>query len=151
MTSRARSWLVLGVLGGALACGTLAALSAVASSKGLNGAVPARTSVLETILCAFVPIAAPAGFYTEMASAHARMHQALEAAAPTGDPDRDFAQSMIPHHQGAIDMALIQLKYGRDERLRRRAQAILVDQGQEIAYLRTLLDKLPATDRPDRQ
>jgi uncharacterized protein (DUF305 family) len=47
---------------------------------------------------------------------------------------------MIPHHQGAIDMALIQLKYGRDERLRRLAQAIVVEQGQEIAYMRSLLE-----------
>ena len=150
MTLRALSWLVLGVLGGALTGGTFAALSAVASSKGLNGAVLARTSMLEAVLCAFVPIGAPAGFYTEMASAHARMHQALEAAAPTGDPDHDFARSMIPHHQGAIDMALIQLKYGRDERLRRLAQTIVVEQEQEIAYLRTLLGKPPVTDRPDR-
>jgi uncharacterized protein (DUF305 family) len=63
----------------------------------------------------------------------------MEIAA-SGDVDRDFMRMMIPHHQGAIDMALVQLKYGRDERLKRLAQSIIVEQGQEIAYMRTLLD-----------
>jgi uncharacterized protein (DUF305 family) len=48
---------------------------------------------------------------------------------------------MIPHHQGAIDMALLQLKYGHDEKLRRLAQSIIVEQGQEIAYMRSLLER----------
>jgi uncharacterized protein (DUF305 family) len=52
---------------------------------------------------------------------------------------------MIPHHQGAIDMALVLLKYGRDEKLRRLAQSIVVEQGQEITYMRTLLDPPAAT------
>jgi uncharacterized protein (DUF305 family) len=56
---------------------------------------------------------------------------------------------MIPHHQGAIDMALLQLKYGRDEKLKRLAQSIIVEQGQEIAYMRTLLDT-PSGATPDR-
>jgi uncharacterized protein (DUF305 family) len=77
-------------------------------------------------------------FYTEMAAVNARMHEAM-AVAPTGDPDRDFARMMIPHHQGAIDMALVLLKYGHDEKLRRLAQSIIVEQGQEIAYMRMLL------------
>jgi uncharacterized protein (DUF305 family) len=60
---------------------------------------------------------------------------------------------MIPHHQGAIDMARIQLKYGRDERLRRLAQSIVVEQAQEIAYLRMLLETPPpdAAARTTRQ
>jgi len=47
---------------------------------------------------------------------------------------------MIPHHQGAIDMALLQLKYGSDKRLRRLAQSIIIEQTQEIDYMRSLLD-----------
>ena len=58
---------------------------------------------------------------------------------PSGDTDRDFARIMIPHRQGAIDMALVMLRYGRDERLKRLAQSIIVEQGQEIAYMRILL------------
>ena len=57
----------------------------------------------------------------------------------TGDPDRDFAEMMIAHHQGAIEMAQIQLQYGKDEQLRRLAQGIIVEQQQEIATMRRIL------------
>jgi uncharacterized protein (DUF305 family) len=77
-----------------------------------------------------------------MAHVGGRMHQAMEVAA-SGDIDRDFMRMMIPHHQGAIDMALLQLKYGRDEKLKRLAQSIIIEQGQEIAYMRTLLASPP--------
>jgi len=63
---------------------------------------------------------------------------------PTGDVDVDFAAIMIPHHQGAIDMALAELRYGKNEQLRRIAQEIIVDQQQEIAAMRLALgQKLP--------
>jgi uncharacterized protein (DUF305 family) len=41
---------------------------------------------------------------------------------PTGDIDRDFVDMMVPHHQGAVDMAMSELKYGHNEQLRRLAQ-----------------------------
>ena len=55
---------------------------------------------------------------------------------PSGDVDRDFVAMMIPHHQGAIDMAQAELRYGRNEQLRRLAQEIIVSQSQEIAAMR---------------
>jgi len=58
------------------------------------------------------------------------------AAKPTGDIDRDFVAMMTPHHQGAIDMAVIELRYGKSEQLRRIAQEIIVDQMQEIAAMK---------------
>jgi hypothetical protein len=67
------------------------------------------------------------------------------AAKPTGDVDRDFAAMMIPHHQGAIDMAIIELRYGKNEQLRRIAQEIVVDQMQEIAAMKLAIGE-PATD-----
>jgi uncharacterized protein (DUF305 family) len=85
-----------------------------------------------------VGISDPA-FYAEMASINARMHDGM-AIARSGNIDRDFVRMMIPHHQGAIDMARALLKYGQDERLKRLAQSIIVEQGQEITYMRTLLD-----------
>jgi hypothetical protein len=78
-------------------------------------------------------------FYSEMATVNAHMHEGMEVA-PSGNIDRDFIRMMIPHHQGAIDMALVQLKYGHDEKLKRLAQSIIVEQGQEIAYMRSLLE-----------
>ena len=67
--------------------------------------------------------------------------------APSGDADHDFARAMIPHHQGAIEMARLELLHGRDALLRRLAQGIVVEQSQEIALLRGLLASSPA--RPD--
>ncbi len=54
-------------------------------------------------------------------------------------PDRDFAAMMVPHHQGAVDMAVAELRYGKDERLRRLAQGIIVEQRSEIALMRSIL------------
>ena len=67
------------------------------------------------------------------------------AAKPTGDVDRDFVAMMNPHHQGAIDMAVIELRYGKNEQLRRIAQEIIVDQMQEIAAMKLAIGE-PATD-----
>jgi uncharacterized protein (DUF305 family) len=55
---------------------------------------------------------------------------------PTGDIDRDFVAMMVPHHQGAIDMAQAELRYGHNEQLRRIAQEIVVTQQQEIPAMR---------------
>jgi uncharacterized protein (DUF305 family) len=90
-------------------------------------------------------------FAEMMEAAMTRMHVAMAAAKLTGDADRDFAAMMIPHHQGAIDMAEIQLHFGRDERLRRLAQGIIVEQRQEIAVMQRILDELPSTTAPGAQ
>jgi len=58
---------------------------------------------------------------------------------PTGDVDRDFIEMMVPHHQGAVDMAQAELKYGHDKRLRRLAHQIVTTQQQEIAFMRLVL------------
>src|SRR5260370_27735076 len=61
------------------------------------------------------------------------------AVKPTGDIDHDFVAMMEPHHQGAIGMALAELRYGRNEQLRRIAQEIVVEQQQEIIAMRLAL------------
>ena len=55
---------------------------------------------------------------------------------PTGDVDRDFVDMMVPHHQGAIDMAEAVLRYGHNETIRRLAQEIIVTQQEEIVAMR---------------
>jgi hypothetical protein len=65
---------------------------------------------------------------------------------PTGDVDRDFVAMMVPHHQGAVDMAKAELRYGHNEQLRRLAQEIVVTQQQEISVMQLALgDQLPAS------
>ena len=86
---------------------------------------------------------APGGFDAMMAQSMARMHADM-AVVPSGDPDRDFAAMMIPHHQGAIEMAKAELAYGRDPVLRRLAQGIIVEQAQEIEVMRRALAERPA-------
>jgi|ETN07SMinimDraft_1059922.scaffolds.fasta_scaffold253124_1 uncharacterized protein (DUF305 family) len=76
-------------------------------------------------------------FSALMAQAMQRMHDAM-IVEPTGNPDRDFAAMMIPHHQGSVDMARAQLQYGKDERLRRLALEIIIEQEQEIAVMQDL-------------
>jgi uncharacterized protein (DUF305 family) len=58
---------------------------------------------------------------------------------PSGDVDTDFVAMMTPHHQGAIEMAQAELRYGRNEPLRRIAQEIIVTQLQEITAMRLSL------------
>lgn len=74
-------------------------------------------------------------YLAENEAAMNKMMSAM-AAKPTGDIDRDFVAMMVPHHQGAIDMAVLELRYGKNERLRRIAQEIIVDQMQEIAAMK---------------
>jgi uncharacterized protein (DUF305 family) len=75
--------------------------------------------------------------------ANLSMHRGMNTRL-TGDADRDFAASMIPHHQGAIDMAKILLEHGKDPELRALAEAIVKAQEAEIAQMQAWLDKHPA-------
>ncbi len=72
--------------------------------------------------------------------ANKKMHEGMNAAL-TGDPDVDFIQGMIPHHQGAIDMAEIVLKYGKDPEARKLAEDIIKAQTSEIAFMKDWLAK----------
>ena len=84
-------------------------------------------------------------FLREMHAAMDRMTASMHAR-PTGDVDIDFVAMMEPHHKAAIDMAVAELRYGKNEQLRRLAQEIIVDQQQEIAAMHMALGRpLPAT------
>jgi len=89
------------------------------------------------------PSAADDSFDAQMARAMKRMDRDM-MVPPSGNEDRDFAAMMVPHHQGAVDMARIELQYGKNPVLRRLAQAIIVEQLQEIEVMQRELKQLPA-------
>ncbi len=113
---RARGWACAGLLGVA-AIGT--AFAAAASDADAERA-----------------------FLTACDAAMAAMHAGM-AIRPSGDVDADFAAMMIPLHRGAIDMAAQELRYGRNEQLRRIAQEIVVDQQQEIVAMSAAVGRPP--------
>jgi hypothetical protein len=83
-------------------------------------------------------LTAEAPFLAENGAAMNKMMTNMDVK-PTGNVDADFSAMMIPHHQGAIDMALAELRYGKNEQLRRIAQEIIVEQQQEIIAMHMAL------------
>ncbi len=92
-----------------------------------------------------------APFLTENVSAMSKMMVDM-GISPSGDIDHDFVSMMVPHHQGAIDMARAELRYGHNEQLRRMAQEIIVTQQQEIAAMRLAIGEAlpPSAASPDK-
>jgi uncharacterized protein (DUF305 family) len=86
-----------------------------------------------------------------MGDAISVMHKGMHSAAHTGDPDRDFVTMMVPHHQGAIDMAKALLLYGKDEQLKRLAQEIITDQQSEIQLMQLWLKQRGASSQNPTQ
>jgi uncharacterized protein (DUF305 family) len=96
-----------------------------------------------------------APFLAENTAAMTKMMTDM-AVEPTGDVDADFVAMMVPHHQGAIEMALAVLRHGRNPQIRRLAQEIIVTQQQEIAAMRLAVGQplppsAPAPTQASRQ
>jgi uncharacterized protein (DUF305 family) len=102
----------------------------------------ARMALAVLALCA-TSIAASTAEDAFMAGNEKAMDRMMKGmhVTPSGDVDADFVNMMEPHHQGAIDMAILELRYGHNEQLRRIAQEIIIDQQQEIAAMRLALGR----------
>jgi uncharacterized protein (DUF305 family) len=72
----------------------------------------------------------------DMMAGMEKMNRGMAAAPMTGNADHDFVAMMIPHHQGAVDMAQAELRFGKDPALRRLATDIVAAQNKEIAFMR---------------
>jgi uncharacterized protein (DUF305 family) len=107
---------------------------------------------LSLMLCLQVPpnlssaSAAESFEYQFLAASDAAMKKMMKdmTIEKSGNIDRDFINMMIPHHQGAIDMARAELLFGKNEQLRRIAQEIVVAQQQEIVAMRLAIPATPA-------
>ena len=97
------------------------------------------------------PASVSASFDTLMAQAMDRMHAAMAAAPRTGEPNRDFLAAMVPHHQGAVDMAKAVLLVTTDPRIRNLAQSIITEQQYEIELMIRLLTEMPASSLPTKE
>jgi uncharacterized protein (DUF305 family) len=120
-----------------LAVGSLAACSAE----------PQSLASYIAAICATPFRSAPAAEASYLADNVAAMTKMMVdmGIRPSGDVDSDFVAMMVPHHQGAIDMARAELRYGQNEQLKRMAQEIIVTQLQEIAAMHLALgQQLPA-------
>jgi uncharacterized protein (DUF305 family) len=135
--------------------GATAGLIVTATALAANPTeAPSLADYIATICSAAFRSAPPeeARFLSENVGAMTRMMTGMEIK-PSGNVDQDFAAMMIPHHQGAMDMAQAELRHGHNEQLRRIAQEIIVDQQQEIAAMRLALGQplppsLAAPDQP---
>ena len=75
----------------------------------------------------------------DMMAGMEKMNHDMSSAPMTGNPDHDFVAMMIPHHQGAVDMARIELRDGKDPSLRQLAKDIIAAQDREIAMMQRWL------------
>jgi uncharacterized protein (DUF305 family) len=97
---------------------------------------------------ATLPAGSPAAaFHQQMDSVMTVMDTGMQqmGGVPPTDIDASFAAMMVPHHQGAVDMARLQLLYGKDPELRRLAQSIIAEQQVEIQQMNAWLRKHQAT------
>jgi uncharacterized protein (DUF305 family) len=93
--------------------------------------------------------AKPHGFAREMEAGMQTMMSNMHALGFTGNTDVDFLAMMIPHHQGAVEMARLALVYGKDPLTRRIAEEIIASQTAEIAAMTQRLAILRRGEDPD--
>ena len=130
---------------------TVAALALVCAvgTIFLASAQPLTASDPEICARPTSDVGAEASFLAENVNAMKKMMGDM-AVKPTGDVDADFVAMMVPHHQGAIDMALAVLRHGRNPQIRRLAQEIIVTQQQEIAVMRLAVGQPLPPSTPSR-
>ncbi|WP_417285211.1 DUF305 domain-containing protein [Comamonas sp.] len=108
-----------------------AAVNALAQTAHAHHHAPMHAGMKAGVAAGRTMGAAP-GFQTEMDAGMARMMQDMHGTGYSGNADVDFLAMMIPHHEGAVDMARLVLKHGRDPLTRQLAEEIIASQTIEI-------------------
>jgi hypothetical protein len=128
---------LIGSHAAAIAVGALAATAYLTASSASPQSLAGYISAICAKSFGSAP-AAEAPYLVENVSAMTKMMIDM-GIRPSGDVDADFVAMMVPHHQGAIEMAQAELRHGHNEPLRRMAQEIIVTQLQEITAMRVSL------------
>jgi len=110
----------------------LIALPGLAMAQGAHGGHSGHSAPAQTAQ----DTAATQGYR----KANETMHRNMDIAY-SGDSDVDFVRGMIPHHQGAIDMAKVALQHAKDEQIRKWATDVIREQEREIAEMQAWLKK----------
>lgn len=105
----------------------------------------AEVATMQSWLASHTDAAAPTSDTEDMQKDYANgmddMHEEMMEGITDPNPDMAFARGMLPHHEGAVDMAKVQLKYGKDAELRKLAQDIIDAQEAEIEQMEDWIDK----------
>jgi len=87
-----------------------------------------------------MPMSTDSAMQQELMQGMDQMNQDMMAAAQYKDPDVAFAAGMLPHHIGAVKMAEVELKYGKDPEMRKLAENIINAQQAEIEQMQKWLE-----------
>jgi uncharacterized protein (DUF305 family) len=124
---------ILSINAGIVLSGTAFDTNAQQSSAMANGQMNMPAGKLDAPAQAGGPLSASTQAFESNA---AKMMKSMSAPGYTGDADADFVAHMIPHHQGAVDQAEVELKYGKDPQMRALAKNIIQAQKEEIAFMK---------------
>ena len=131
----------------ALAVGVAGAVYAQAQHQGhgsmpMSGNMPMMgqmdPAAMQKMMQDMMPTASDPASTKEFKEAHTAMMRNMHQPF-TGNPDVDFRVHMIPHHQGAVDMAKIALKHAKDPETKKMAEAVIKEQDREIAEMQAWL------------
>ncbi|GAB5099692.1 MULTISPECIES: DUF305 domain-containing protein [unclassified Caballeronia] len=124
----------------------LALLISLCSATAMaQTAAPAHDSMHGMHMSEATPNAAGSSSTADFQAADKSMMSGMSDIQYSGDADRDFVAHMIPHHEGAVEMAKVELKYGKDAKLRKLAKDIVAAQEKEIRFMKQWLAAHPQT------
>ena len=131
-----RLLIVLSIHVGIVLSGVALDASAQQGSAMANGQMSMSAGKMERPAQAGGPLPASTQAFENNAAKMMKNMSTSGYTGDTGDTDADFVVHMIPHHQGAVDQAEVELRYGEDPEMRALAKNIIKAQKKEIAFMK---------------